>query len=131
MDAKQKKVLIWGGIIVGGIAVAMYLLNKLTNINKGTPFEDTGAVGTLGNVTNQVLGGVPQAVGEKLSETLFDLTHDDFDDETYIFTFVDTKTKGAVNSHDVDSLGFFTYWRDKQRYRLKKDGKGARWAVRV
>lgn len=131
MDAKQKKVLFYGGAIVAGLAVVSWLLNKFTNINKGTPFEGAGAVGTLGNVTNQVLGGAPQAIGERIGGALADLTLDDFDDVTYIFTMVDTGAKGAVNSGDVDSRGFFTYWKDQKKYQLKKDSSGNKVAVRA
>lgn len=130
MDAKQKKVLFYGGALLAGVALVSWLINRFTNFNKGTPFENTGAVGTLGNVTNQVLGGAPQAIGEKLGGALADLTLDDFDDVTYVFTFVDTGVKGAVNSGDVNSQGFFDYWRDGKRYQLKKDSSGNKVAIR-
>lgn len=131
LNAQQKTFLIWGGIGLAVLAVGSWLVSKLTDFNKGTAFENTGAIGTLGNATNQVLGGVPAAVGTTLSETLFNLTHDDFDGTTYLFVFAESGGKGAVNSSDVDSRGFFNYWRDGQRYQLKKDQDGRKVAVRA
>lgn len=127
----DKKLLMWGAVIVGGIAAVSWLVARFTNFNKGTPFEGTGAIGTLGNVTNHLLGGAPQAAGESLSETLFELTHDDFDGTTYLFTFADSGASGAVNSSDVDSRGFFNYWRDGKRYQLMKDQDGRKVAIKV
>jgi hypothetical protein len=49
----------------------------VANVNQGTPYEGAGIIGTLGNFTNQALGGVPQSVGQSLGGWLYDLTHDD------------------------------------------------------
>lgn len=42
------------------------IAESISNINEGTPFEDTGPIGTLGNVTNVTLFGAPAAFGSWL-----------------------------------------------------------------
>lgn len=66
-------------VIIGGVAVGLYLLDRLTriaDINKDTPFENTGIVGTLGNVTDKASGGIlskaGSAIGEFFSGGFFD-----------------------------------------------------------
>ena len=69
-------------ILIGVSAVALvvvYLVVKKTgqavlNVNAGTPYAGAGAVGTLGNATNSILGGAPQSFGEWLSGKVADIT---------------------------------------------------------
>lgn len=135
VTAAQKSALIWGVIGVGALVVVYVVYKALTDFNKGTPFEGTGAVGTLGNITNQVLGGAPQAVGESLSETLFNWTFgDDVSaalSDTLTFTFQSTGKAGAVNASDVARDGKFKYFRDGLMYQLKLNADGKRVAVKV
>lgn len=115
-----------------GAAYAIYrVVDAIMNPNRGTAFEGAGAVGTLGNITNQVLGGVPAKVGESIGEALFNLTHKEYENaDTLIFTFKSTGKKGAVNADEVDaSTGLFTYFRDGKKYKLQKDATGNRVAV--
>lgn len=42
-------------------------------VNKGTPYEGAGVVGTLGNVTNQVSGGFFERIGSSIGGALADL----------------------------------------------------------
>ncbi len=117
--------------VAGGIVYAVY--KSFTNFNKGTPYEGTGAVGTLGNVADQLSGGVLSATGSAIGTTLYDWTHSDesVTATTLIFTFKDTGLKGAVNEDQVDPLGFFNYYKTGVRYQLKKDASGNRIAVKA
>jgi hypothetical protein len=49
----------------------------VANVNKGTPYEGTGAVGTLGNVANQISGGSLASIGESLGSKVYDLFNSD------------------------------------------------------
>lgn len=133
MNGAQKSVLIWGGIALAISAAAAWAISRFTNFNKGTPYEGTGAVGTLGNVADKLSGGALSSVGSKIGTTLYDWTHDDGDAKmfTYSFTFVATGAKGAVNSEDIDSRGVFTYFRDGKKYQLKTDAQGNRFATAI
>lgn len=57
-------------------------VDAVANINEGTPFEGTGVVGTLGNVTNQASGGVLAEIGSSIGLFFSDIfdrrTLDDF-----------------------------------------------------
>ncbi len=53
-----------GGIFSGN--------NSLTD---GTPYAGAGIVGTAGAATNEILGGVPQPIGEAIGGWFYDLTH--------------------------------------------------------
>lgn len=71
-------------IIGGGLVVLGFLARRqlsavgeaIANPNEGTPFEDTGIVGTLGNITDQASGGIfgriGSAIGVFFSGPLFD-----------------------------------------------------------
>lgn len=52
---------------VGDVAAAV------GNVNAGTPYAGTGPIGTLGNITNRVLFGAPQWLGERIGGGLADL----------------------------------------------------------
>ena len=54
-----------GILLAGAVGYGIYRAYiALRDVNKGTPFEGTGAVGTLAHATDAVLGGAPSAVGE-------------------------------------------------------------------
>lgn len=67
--------------VVGGIFVLGYLAKKqvaatadaISRVNEGTPYEGTGVIGTLGNITNQASGGYLQRFGEYLGGLAADL----------------------------------------------------------
>lgn len=103
-----------GLAIVGVLGIAAYSLYKFFDINKGTPYEGSGAVGTLANLTNQVLGGVPQALGDALGSAF--APDESGANLTYTFTFPNG-TKGAVNSNAVNSQGNFNYSGSNASYR--------------
>ena len=125
-----KYYVIGGAVGVVGFAL-WYFWDSLANINKGTPYEGAGAVGTLGNVTNQLLGGAPATIGSAIGTTLYDWTHDDEDalSDTYLFTIQGTTTRGAVNANEVGPTGIFVRRADGKTYTLKRDDKGNRIAV--
>ena len=60
-----------GALIVVGFLLrrqAVAVATAIANVNEGTPFEDTGPIGTLGNVTDTVLLGVPSTIGSAIGE---------------------------------------------------------------
>ena len=65
----------------GAIVAVGFLLRKqvsdaveaVENVNEGTPFEGTGVIGTLGNVTNQASGGILGRIGEAIGGAAADL----------------------------------------------------------
>lgn len=72
-------------LAIGGVVVVLGFLARnqlavvgaaIANPNEGTPFEDTGIVGTLGNITDQASGGIfgriGSAIGVFFSGPLFD-----------------------------------------------------------
>lgn len=48
-------------------------VTAVAEVNKGTPYEGAGVVGTLGNVTNQVSGGLFERIGSSIGGALADL----------------------------------------------------------
>lgn len=54
-------------------------VDAVQNVNQGTPYEGYGALGTLGNLTNTISGGVFQRIGESLGESIFDIFHKPYD----------------------------------------------------
>ncbi len=99
-----------GVLAVGGVLVWKFW-DKLSNINKGTPYEGAGVVGTAGNAVNQALGGVPQSVGEAIGSGLFTLVNGDYesgDVEFYTTNFPDG-SRHAIKVDSVDSDGSFRY----------------------
>lgn len=103
--------------VLGALAFAVYkIYGFVKDPNAGTDYAGNGsiltvpgAVATLGNVTNQVLGGVPATVGEALGSGVYQLFNPDLGSSTtYIFTLPDG-SKGAVDSSQLDGAGNFVY----------------------
>lgn len=67
-------------------------------VTRGTPYEGAGILGTLGSATNTALGGVPQSIGEKIGDWLFDLTHKDYDPNEGLTTGARIVKQGAANT---------------------------------
>lgn len=114
--------------VAASVAVAVwYFWDKLANFNKGTAFENTGAVGTLGNATNQLLGGAPAAIGETLSRWTFDLLNSDAggDNTYYTVTFANGE-RHAVAASTVGRDGKFVY--GGKTYTLYVDASGKKYA---
>lgn len=62
--------------VVAGIAVvdkATRTVEAVADINQGTPFENTGVIGTLGNVTNQASGGLFARIGSAIGGAAADI----------------------------------------------------------
>lgn len=130
--------------ILGALAFAAYkVYGFISDPNKGTAYEGNGsiltvpgAVATLGNVTNQVLGGLPQSAGEALGSGLYSFFHpnETGSSTTYLFTFPDG-SKGAVDSSQLDGAANFTYsggnatWKGKQLQLITK-ADGTNYAVK-
>lgn len=60
-------------------AEAAAAASAVANVNKGTAYEGSGVVGTLGNAANQASGGVLQSIGESIGGKLFDWFGDTYD----------------------------------------------------
>lgn len=56
----------------GAVGGALTGNNALT---QGTPYAGAGVAGTLGAATNDVLGGVPQSLGESIGGAIYSLFH--------------------------------------------------------
>lgn len=72
-------------ILVGGVVIYVIVsglgkkaLDKIANINEGTPYEGTGPVGTLGHATDAVSGGLLSTFGGWLGRTIYDATHKEY-----------------------------------------------------
>jgi hypothetical protein len=50
-------------------------VQAVADVNKGTPYEGAGVVGTAGNIANQVSGGVLADIGSWLGGKVYDITH--------------------------------------------------------
>lgn len=101
--------------------------DAIGNVNKGTPFEGFGPVGTVGNITNRISGGTLAAAGERIARYFFPVS-DPTESLFYVALFPDGE-KHAIASRDVDRNGFFT--RAGVRYRLAQAESGKRLAVKV
>jgi len=123
-----------GVVVVGGVGLLVYKLisggfKAVADINKGTPYEGAGVAGTLGNVTNQVLGGAPQTIGEAIGGGLYSIfgSNPDVSSVTYIVNFPDGM-RHAVDSAQVDGNGNFIF--NGSRYTLT-DRNGAHYAFKA
>lgn len=101
------------------------VVDSVANVNKGTPFEGFGVVGTAGNLANTVSGGTLAKIGSRIADYF---TPDPGADVTYIATFPDGQ-RHAIASQFVDANGFFL--RSGVRYRLAFDQDRKRIAVRI
>jgi hypothetical protein len=128
------------GVLIFGAWVAWRIFEKVTNPNKGTAYEGSGAVGTLGNVVNTALGGAPEAVGEAIGGTIFDWFNPDPGVDTYLAVRLPDGTRISVHGSDkfptvpgkpvMDSQGRFEY--EGRLYRTYIDkATGLRYAQRI
>lgn len=121
------------GIVAAfGLGIAGYAIWKayqfVQDPNKGTAYEGNGslltvggAVATLGNATNTVLGGVPQTVGEALGSGLFSLFNGSYSPGVSLIVNFPDGSRHAVDGASVDGGVFI---RDGVRYQLlDRDGK--------
>lgn len=74
----QQKLIIFGVAAGVGAILTIYAIARqhgvsIAELNKGTPYEGFGVVGTLGNATNQALGGLPERIGGWIGGKLADL----------------------------------------------------------
>jgi hypothetical protein len=113
--------------VVGGGYVALRLLDKFAGINKGTPYEGSGVVGTAANLANQASGGALAATGSWIGRTLYDFVNPSSPRGQVFYTFtLPDGSRGSVDSADVRN-GLFV--RRGARYRLKVDVSGRKYAV--
>ena len=80
MDSTIRNLLFFAGaVVVLGFLARSSIgegISAVADINEGTPFEGTGVVGAVGNVTNVASGGVlaniGSAIGQFFSGSFFD-----------------------------------------------------------
>ena len=116
------------------LGVVYFLIRKtvsdagsaIANINKGTPYEGSGPIGTLGNIANTVSGGSLTRLGEKVASFFVPSPNDKVFATDYIVTFPNG-ARHAISSTLVNANGFFTY--SGVRYRLALDSNGKKIAV--
>jgi hypothetical protein len=118
LQSKEGQLLALG--IVGAL-VLYWLVKKLTDFNKGTPYAGTGAVGTLGNVTDQLSGGTLSAFGQWIGDNL-PVGGSTGASVYYTVTFPDG-ARHAVDASTVDGAGYFTF--NGVAYTLGMDASGA------
>lgn len=86
-------------LIVAALAIggwyAFKKLDEAANINRGTAFEGAGAVGTLGNVTDQISGGFFSRVGRGLGDLLDPVNRKTLDELTGTDTAKVTASENA------------------------------------
>lgn len=102
----SKAAMVGVGVIVAG--VVLYVITQklgkaaaeaVDNFNKDTPYEGSGVVGAVGNVTNKVSGGVLGSIGDWLGSAIFDATHEEYDPNapvTYIPRKLDVRQQAKV-----------------------------------
>lgn len=114
-------------VVAGAGYVALRLLDKFAGINKGTPYEGSGVVGTAANIANKASGGALAAAGGFIGRALYDFVNPSSPRGQVFWTFtLPDGTRGAVDSADVKG-GLFV--RRGARFRLKVDSTGTKYAV--
>jgi len=115
------------GVVASVAVAAWYFWDKLMDFNKGTAYEGTGAVGTLGNVANQLSGGALQTAGETLSRWTYDLLHtDELGDMTYYTVTFPDGARHAIGASLLSKSGTFMY--DGKTWTLYQDAAGKKFA---
>ena len=89
IEAVARSPIAWGIAAILGVFAAVYLVrqaaqgvasvgesaaNAVNNVNAGTPYAGAGVVGTLGNATNALSGGVLEQIGNTIGGWLADVT---------------------------------------------------------
>lgn len=105
------------------------LLTGNTDYNAGTDFAGKGLFGTFGGATNILLGGLPQAVGEKVSSWFTPKLSAEASNNLYYKTLFPDGKYHSLPANTVDKDGF-TSWQGV-RYRIGYNQAGQRIAVRV
>lgn len=130
MKLAQAPLILYSTAALAVAGVLAYLLFKGRDFNKGTAYADTGAVGTLGNATNQLLAGVPQLAGEAIGETVYSWFHPESTDaDIYYAVLFPDASRHAIRGTNIDSDGYFSL--DGVRYRIGYNSAGLRVAQRV
>lgn len=99
----QSDALLVGVVVVSFIGLVLFLKKQASdaliaaaNVNKGTQYEGTGAVGTLGNAADQVSGGALGAIGTAIGAGLFGLFNSEYDPNAASNGVTLTTNKAAV-----------------------------------
>jgi hypothetical protein len=117
---------VYGVLGLAALGVAWYVYKKfpaaIADVNKGTAYQDTGIVGTLGHGTDVLSGGTLSQLGTFLGGTAYDWFNPSGSPDTYYgVVFPDGQTH-AVHSTDIDKDGYFYSNADSTYYRIKLSG---------
>lgn len=116
-------------LLAGGGFLLYKAVRGILDINKGTPYQGAGPVGTAANIMNQVSGGTLAAAGSWLGTKLYDWTHSGGSaglSTVYVVAFPNG-TSHAINPNQVNSDGRFMY--ESRVYQIKVDANGKKYAV--
>lgn len=118
------------GVFVAGGWLLYRVIKGILDINKDTPYEGGGAVGTAANVMNQISGGLLAAGGALFGRSLYDWTHPNTPGSMtyYKVTFPGGATH-AIGNADIGSDNQITY--SGLRYKIAQDASGNKFAVPV
>lgn len=114
-------------LVGGGAWLVLKLLDKFTGFNKDTPYEGHGAIGTAANIANMASGGALATVGAWAGRQLYDWTNPNTTGSMLFYRIALPSGGFASVGSDQIKGGVFTH--NGQRYRVKVDGAGNKFAV--
>jgi len=85
LPAGTQGYIVLAGLGIVGVLVAYWIVKRtvsdaataVADVNKGTPYDGTGVVGTLGHGFDAASGGTLSGIGSWIGGKLYDLTHND------------------------------------------------------
>lgn len=118
-----------GAILVGGGWLLYKVIKGISDINKNTPYEGYGAVGTAANAANSVTGGLLAWGGGLFGRALYDWVNPGagIGSMTYYKVYFPGNVSHAIGNKDIQSDNTFTY--SGVRYKLTVDNAGTKFAV--
>lgn len=117
------------GVFVAGGWLLYKVIKGILDVNKNTPYEGYGAVGTAANAANSITGGLLAAGGGLFGRTLYDWINPGagISSMTYYKVYFPGNVSHAIGNKDIKSDNTFTY--SGVRYKLTVDSAGTKFAV--
>lgn len=114
LNAPEGLALLVGVGVIGFIVLTLFLkkqaaaaIDGINHFNDGTPYAGTGIVGSLGNVTNQLSGGVLADAGENLGGWLYSIFGQDYNPNASDPNLQTRKQAVTDNADDQGAFGGF------------------------